>query len=105
MFSRFTLCMGLLAFLYLPSSVAGTVQLERQGGVYVVPVIINSQITLKFIVDSGASDVVIPDDVFSTLRRTDTISKSDIIGRAEYSLANGEKTEGIRFHIRSLQVG
>ena len=37
-----------------------------------VPVQINGAITLDFTVDSGAADVSVPADVFSTLARTET---------------------------------
>ena len=46
------------------------VRLEKQGGTYTVPVVINNAIRLNFILDSGASDVLIPGDVFLTLVRT-----------------------------------
>jgi uncharacterized protein (DUF2147 family) len=49
--------------------------LRVSGGTFVVPVEINGAITLNFTVDSGASDVVVPADVFSTLTRTGTITK------------------------------
>jgi peptidoglycan hydrolase-like protein with peptidoglycan-binding domain len=39
------------------------IPLKRNGGVYVVAVRINRAITLDFILDSGASDVLIPFDV------------------------------------------
>lgn len=45
------------------------VQMKDDGGVFVVPVEINSAITLDFVVDSGASDVSIPADVVSVLIR------------------------------------
>lgn len=44
-------------------AVAATIPLQNDHGTYVVPVLINSQITLKFTIDSGAADVVIPKDV------------------------------------------
>ncbi len=81
------------------------VRLERQGGTYAVPVLINRAITLKFVLDSGASDVLIPADVFHTLIRTGTISESDFIGNQVYSLADGSKLNGSRFVIRELRVG
>jgi uncharacterized protein len=73
------------------TAMAHSVKLERQGNVYVVPVLINRAITLKFILDSGASDVLIPADVFLTLIRTGTVSESDLIGSKTYSLADGSK--------------
>jgi predicted aspartyl protease len=81
------------------------VRLERDGGTYRVPVIINGAITLKFILDSGASDVLIPADVFLTLLRTGTVSESDFLGSQTYSLADGSKLKGARFIIRELKVG
>ena len=87
------------------SAMAHSVKLERQGNVYVVPVLINRAITLKFILDSGASDVLIPADVFLTLIRTGTVSESDLIGSKTYSLADGSKLKGAQFIVRELMVG
>jgi predicted aspartyl protease len=81
------------------------VALNKNGGTFVVPVEINGAITLNFRVDSGAADVSVPADVFSTLVRTGTIKKSDILGPQTYVLANGSKYESITFTIRSLKVG
>jgi Aspartyl protease len=55
----------------------------------VVPVSINGQLTLKFTIDSGASDVSVPADVVSTLIRTETITASDFLGTQTYTLADG----------------
>ena len=55
-----------------PSSRAD-VTVRKNGGIFVVPVEINGAITLEFGVDSGAADVSIPLDVFSTLKRTGTL--------------------------------
>jgi hypothetical protein len=40
------------------------VPLKQDGGIFVVPVEINGAITLEFGVDSGATDVSVPLDVF-----------------------------------------
>ena len=66
---------------------------------------INNAIVLKFVLDSGASDVSIPSDVFSTLVRAGTITSEDIIGSDVYTLADGSKKKAITFRIRSLKVG
>jgi predicted aspartyl protease len=81
------------------------VRLEKQGGTYAVPVWINRAITLNFVLDSGASDVLIPADVFLTLLRTGTVSESDFLDSKIYSLADGSKLKGARFVIRELRVG
>ena len=78
--------------------------LKRTSGILLVPVQINGAITLDFTVDSGASDVVIPADVFSTLIRTGTIKQSDLIGQQTSTLADGSKLHSVAFVIRSLKV-
>jgi len=81
------------------------VQLIKEGGTFKVPVTINGELTLRFTVDSGASDVSIPDDVVSTLIRTGTISESDFLGEQTYRLADGSKVKSQTFRIRQLTVG
>jgi clan AA aspartic protease (TIGR02281 family) len=87
------------------SALAATIPMEPDHGTFVVPVVVNSQITLKFTIDSGAADVVIPKDVISTLIRTGTISNTDIRGQQEYQLADGSVTISRRVRLQSLRVG
>jgi len=70
-----------------------------------VPVLINGKITLDFTVDSGASEVTIPADVFGTLLRTGTISNADLLQPGEYVLADGSTRRERRFRILTLRVG
>ena len=90
-----------------PKSIGSTVliPMKKQGGTYVVPVIINNTLTLDFTVDSGASDVSIPEDVVRTLVRTGTIKDTDFTGEQTYVLADGSKVKSKTFRIRSLKVG
>jgi predicted aspartyl protease len=91
----------------LPASVRGgtEVTLVRHGGTLQVPVTINDAIKLDFVVDSGASEVSIPADVFRTLLRTGTLHESDLLGEQTYVLADGSRHVSERFRIRSLKVG
>ena len=82
-----------------------SILMEKEGGVYVVPVRFNDMITLNAIVDSGASDMSIPADIVSTLIRTKTIADQDFLGQQTYVLADGSKVPSQRFRIRSLKVG
>jgi clan AA aspartic protease (TIGR02281 family) len=84
---------------------AESVPLIYEIGTYLVPVFINEEVSLNFTIDSGASDVSIPADVFSTLVRTGTILKSDFVDTQEYELADGTTRSSNRFRIRSLRVG
>jgi uncharacterized protein YecT (DUF1311 family)/predicted aspartyl protease len=82
-----------------------SVPMQIEGGVYVVPVLINDAISLNFVVDSGAADVSIPADVVMTLIRTGTLTESDFLGQQIYVLADGSKVPSHTFRIRSLKVG
>jgi clan AA aspartic protease (TIGR02281 family) len=87
------------------SSSPAEVLLKEDGAIFVVPVEINGAIRLNFAVDSGASNVTIPADVFSTLERTGTIQAQDIIGEQTVVLADGSQSKLPTFTIRSLKVG
>ena len=84
---------------------ADSVPLTPDHGTFAVPVLINDKITLDFMIDSGASDVTIPADVFLTLTRTGTVSPNDVLDKQAYELADGSKQTSQRFRIRSLRVG
>jgi clan AA aspartic protease (TIGR02281 family) len=81
------------------------VPLQKESDTFVVPVLINDAITLDFMVDSGASDVSVPADVFSVLVRTGTIRDTDILGEQTYVLADGSTRQTPTFMIKSLKVG
>jgi clan AA aspartic protease (TIGR02281 family) len=83
----------------------GAVPMVSDGGTFKVPVTINGQLTLKFVVDSGAADVSIPADVVGTLVRTETITDADFLGKQTYQMADGSTVPSMRFVIRSLKVG
>jgi predicted aspartyl protease len=82
-----------------------SVPMQLEGGIYVVPVLINNAITLDFVVDSGAADVSVPADVVMTLMRTRTLKETDFLGEKTYVLADGSKIPSQTFRIRSLKVG
>ena len=82
-----------------------TISMLADGGTFKVPVSINGQLTLDFIVDSGAADVSIPADVVLTLVRTGTLAESDFLDSRTYRLADGSTVPSQRFLIRSLRVG
>ena len=84
---------------------AESIPLRREGGVLVLPVQVNARITLDFTIDSGAADVVIPADVFSTLSRTGTITSKDMMASQVYELADRSRQEARRFRIRTLKIG
>jgi clan AA aspartic protease (TIGR02281 family) len=90
-----------------PVAVPDRVEIPVQdtGGSFTVPVTVNGSITLRFMIDSGATDVSIPSDVASTLIRSGTIDSSDFIGTQTFMLADGSTAPSAEFRIRTLTVG
>ena len=88
-----------------PKGLPSSSNLQVQGGMFTVLVLVNNAISLNFTVDSGAADVSIPADVVLTLMRAGTIEDSDFLGRQIYQLANGSTVPSETFRIRSLRVG
>ena len=81
------------------------IKLTETGGVYSLPVKINNNLTLDFVLDLGASDVLISQDVFSVLVKAGSIDQSDYIGEDNYQLADGTKIKSKVFNLRSLKIG
>jgi predicted aspartyl protease len=81
------------------------VKIERHGDTYRVPVRINDTITLPFLLDTGASDLVIPADVALTLIRAGALASGDFIGRSRYLLANGSEDVSDLVVLREVKVG
>jgi len=81
------------------------VRLVESNGTFKIPVTINGKLTLDFIMDTGASDVLISPDVFSTLVRTGTLKGQGRLSKKSYVLADGRKQELTSFIIRSMEFG
>ncbi|HWE47531.1 MAG TPA: retroviral-like aspartic protease family protein [Caulobacteraceae bacterium] len=81
------------------------IKLERADGALYVPVMVDNALTLKFVVDSGATDVTISSDVAQTLTRMGKLTRGDYLGHAEFVLADGSHAPSQLFIIRSLKVG
>ena len=88
------------------SAAGETIQLERnQHGTYTISVQINGALVLPFVLDTGASFVVIPEDVFRTLTRTGTVTESDFIGVGTAVLADGSKHASDSYVLHEVRVG
>jgi clan AA aspartic protease (TIGR02281 family) len=81
------------------------IALDSDGRSYSVPARINGVVTVKFLVDSGASVVVLPKDMVETLIKNGTIAASDLLGRDVYVTADGRKHAGTRLMLRQIEVG
>jgi hypothetical protein len=104
---RLTFCLCSTLFIVHVAHAAGMateIRLERRGGVFTVPVRINGVITLDFVVDSGAAEVLIPVDVALTLARARTITEDDWLPVTNYQLADGSELVGLRLRVREMQL-
>jgi hypothetical protein len=84
---------------------AARIEMVKEGGVLKVPIQLNGAITLKFVIDSGASEVQIPKDVFLTLMRAETIKEGDFLPGSSFEMADGTKIKSARFLLRSIKIG
>ncbi len=82
-----------------------SIPLVHEHGLLQTPVVINGKVSLNFTIDSGATDVSIPRNVFSTLTRDGIVSPQDFLDKRLYKLADGSGEISQRFRIRSLRVG
>ncbi|WP_085373444.1 retroviral-like aspartic protease family protein [Magnetospirillum sp. ME-1] len=106
--SRKIISISLATALYgsLPSNAhAEAVPLVQESGIYVLPVNIGGAMTLKFVLDSGASDVTLPSDVVQKLMRQGVVKQRDFIGAQTYGLADGSTVRSARLILHELKVG
>jgi len=81
------------------------VALLSESGILHVPVLVNDSLALNFVVDSGASDVTIPEDVAKTLMQNGTLTGADFRALRIYIMADGTRMPSQMFMLRSLKVG
>ena len=82
-----------------------TVSIEPHDGAFVVPVMLNDIMTVKFIVDSGSADVSIPEEVASALMKSGTLTGADLLGSKTYLLADGSLVPSKIYRMASLRIG
>lgn len=80
------------------------IKMEKSGGVYKIPCKVNG-LALKFIFDSGASDVSISLTEALFMLKNEYLSENDIIGKDYHQNANGDIQEGTKVNIRCIEVG
>lgn len=97
----------LLTLLLLPFSVLFpqvVINMKKDGGVSVIPCKVNG-LNLKFIFDTGASDVSISMTEATFMLKNDYLSKDDIVGKSNYLDANGNVSVGVNIILREVEIG
>jgi clan AA aspartic protease (TIGR02281 family) len=80
------------------------IQMEKENNTFKIPCKING-IDLKFIFDTGASDVSISLTEALFMIKNGFLSSDDIIGTEYYKIANGDIQEGTKIIIRLIEIG
>lgn len=86
-------------------AVSVDIQLTEGNGIHWIPVRLNGFLQLDFVLDSGASEISIPEQVFDRLSAVGKISQSDILPSAVVVLADGKQKSVRRFLLREIEVG
>lgn len=82
-----------------------TAAFHRKGGVFVLPALLNGSTETYFVVDSGASNVQIPQEIADELTRRGSLGPSDSLGDRPFVVADGRKLVQRTIRLRSIRVG
>lgn len=94
----------LIAILCVNSAWSDTViQMEESGGVYRIPCTVNGA-KMKFIFDTGASNVCLSMSMAEYLYDNEFISKEDILGTGTSSVADGRIVDHVIINIRDIEI-
>lgn len=85
-------------------SIGQTIQMVKEDGVYKIPCKLNG-VPMTFILDTGASNVVISITEASFMLKNGYLKEADFIGIEKYKIANGEFAEGTKVMLKSIQIG
>lgn len=80
-----------------------TIQMEEYGGVYRIPCTVNGA-KMKFIFDTGASNVCLSMSMAEYLYDNDFISKEDILGTGSSSVADGRIVDHVIINIKDIDI-
>ena len=78
---------------------------HRMRGVFVLSAGLNGNTRSYFVVNSGAANVQIPQEVADELTRNGTLNQSDFLGERRFVVADGRGVLQRVIRLRSVQVG
>ncbi len=78
---------------------------QRMRGVFVLPATINGSSKAYFIVDSGAANTQIPEDVVEEMKRNGNLSDADFLGQRRFTLADGRGLQQRILRLRTIKIG
>jgi len=95
----------LFTFLFISISLVSqtSISLNKVNGVYIIPCKVNG-IPMKFIFDTGATNVTISQTEAKFLIKQGLLKKEDIKETVKYQIANGDINEGTQIILREIEV-
>jgi hypothetical protein len=82
-----------------------TASFQRMGGVFVLLVALNERVQAYFVVDSGAANIQIPQEVADELTHNGTLNEDDFLGERRFVMADGRGFLQRVIPLRSVRVG
>jgi clan AA aspartic protease (TIGR02281 family) len=79
------------------------IEMEKVNGIYEIPCKVNG-IPMKFIFDTGASDVSISITEAKFLLKQGLLKKEDFIENVNYQIANGDIIEGTKINLKTIEI-
>lgn len=80
------------------------INMEKENGVYKIPILVNGT-KMYFIFDTGASLISISNVEASFLYKQGKLTDDDIIGKANFTDANGDISEGTIIRLKEIVIG
>ena len=81
-----------------------TINMEKDGGVYKVPCVVNG-LRMKFIFDTGAATVCISESMAQYMLENDYLKRSDILGSGQSSVADGRIVDHVKIRLATIEIG
>ena len=80
------------------------IKMEKVNGVFMMPCQVNG-LSLKFVFDTGASDVSISLTEAMFMLKNGYLMENDLLGTEYYRIANGDVAEGTKIRLRLVRIG
>lgn len=80
------------------------IKMRCEGGVIVMPATVNG-VPMKFVFDTGASNITISQTEAQFLAKQGLLTEDDIMGKEHYQTADGNISEGTVIRLKEVVIG
>lgn len=101
---KITLILTFTFFIYFNTFSQTKILMNNKNGVYTIPVIVNG-VSMEFVLDTGASTIVISSIEAAFLLKQGSITEDDINDTKYGKVADGSIIEGTSINIKKIQIG